>query len=232
MFYGRKLNNAADSYTFSELLAAFLPATGYNGMLRALKLAATDETKLTEDEYVCLALSYCTPYFDDEVNLKRNILPQSSLYARVHEFMHDMRNLQAAQNQQAIEDEEYEKQEEASVYVDPSENCIIHAHLGDVLYANVYVKREAAKDISDYPLDFLVLRKGFLYTVEFVEDFSKVPEVRKFVKEVEASRRNLSVLEQKLQTLPLAQTQERKKYLGKRAALKEFLDSCYCVREQ
>ena len=228
-FYGRKLNNAADSYAFRELLEAFLPASGYNGMLQALKLSATDEIKLTEEENRCLAFSYCSPYFNDEVNLKRNILPQSCLYARVHEFMHDMRNLQAAQKLQAIEDEEFEKLEEASVYVDPSENCIINVHLDDELYANVYIKREKAKGLAGYPADFLVLRKGFLYTVEFVEDFSEIPALQEFVKEVKDFRRNLLMLEQKLQTLPLTQTQEREKYLGKRAALKEFLDSCYCV---
>lgn len=230
-FYGRKLNNAADSYAFSELLEAFLPASGHNGMLQALKLSATDEIKLTEEENLCLAFSYCSPYFDDEVNLKRNILPQSSVYARVHEFMHDMRNLQAAQKLQAIEDEEYEKLEDASVYVDPSENCIINVHLDDVLYANVYIKREKANDLSNYPGDFLVLRKNFLYTIEFVEDFSEIPALQEFVKEVKDSRRNLLMLEQKLQTLPLELTPERKKYLDKRAALKEFLASCYCVLE-
>ena len=198
-------------------------------MLQALKLSATDEIRLTEEENSCLAFSYCSPYFNDEVNLKRNILPQSCLYARVHEFMHDMRNLQAAQKLQAIEDEEFEKLEEASVYVDPSENCIINVHLDDELYANVYIKREKAKGLAGYPADFLVLRKGFLYTVEFVEDFSEIPALQEFVKEVKDFRRNLLMLEQKLQTLPLTQTQEREKYLGKRAALKEFLDSCYCV---
>ncbi len=228
-FSGGKLDNDATGYNFRELLEAFLPAVGFDEMRHAVSLAATAETKLTEVENCCVAFSYFSPYFNDEVNLKRNILPQSCLYARVHEFMHSMRNLQIAQKQQEIEDEEFEKLEEASVYVDPSENCIINVHLDGELYANVYIKRAAAKGLACYPADFLVLRKGFLYTVEFVDDFSAIPTVQKFVQEVETSRRNLSALDKKLQALPLVQTQERKKYLGKRVALKKFLDSCYCV---
>ncbi len=227
--YGRKLTASVDSYKFRDILDEYINTAGYEGFLQALKVSKTTETKLLEDERKCLAFAYHSPYFDDRVNLARDFLPQSSLFANVHEYMHAAYNMWKADKQNAAKDEDYEPLTEASVYVDPSEMCIINVHAEEQFFANVYIKRLNVGCLLDSCPDFLVYSRKFLYTVEFVDDFSEVPAAAKFVKLIADSRNGLNKVVKQLENMPQEPSAERSKYLQKRADFYRIVQNSYLV---
>lgn len=227
--YGRKLTASIDSYKFRDILDEYINTAGFDGFLQALNVAKTSETQLLEDEHKCLAFAYYSPYFDDKVNLARNFLPQSSLFANVHEYMHAVYNVWKADKQNAAECEDYEPLTEASVYVDPSEMCIINVHADEQFFANVYIKRLKVGCLLDSCPDFLVYNRKFLYTVEFVDDFSEVPAAAKFVKMIADLRNGLNKVSRQLENMPQEPSAERSKYLQKRNDFYRIVKNSYLV---
>lgn len=207
----------------------YINIADYDGFLQALKVSSTSETKLLTDERTCLAFAYNSPYFDDRVNLARGFLPQSSLFANVHEYMHAAYNMWLANKQNSVDDEDYEPLTEAFAYVDPAEMCIINVHAEEQFYANVYIKRLNVNCLLDKCQDFLVYHQKFLYTVEFVDDFSEIPAAAEFVKLIADSRNNLTKVSQQLDNLPPEPSDLRRQCLQTRNELYNIIQNSYLV---
>lgn len=227
--YSYKLPDSIDSYTFRDIVKEYINIADYDGFLQALKVSSTSETKLLTDERTCLAFAYNSPYFDDRVNLARGFLPQSSLFANVHEYMHAAYNMWLANKQNSVEDEDYEPLTEAFAYVDPAEMCIINVHAEEQFYANVYIKRLNVNCLLDKCQDFLVYHQKFLYTVEFVDDFSEIPAAAEFVKLIADSRNNLTKVSQQLDNLPPEPSELRRQCLQTRNELYNIIQNSYLV---
>ncbi len=227
--YGDKLKADIYSYTFRDIMKAYINIADYNGFLQALQASKTNETKLTTDERTCLAFAYNSPYFDDRVNLERGFLPQSSLLANVHEYMHSIFNMWQANKQMSLEDEDFETPTETFAYVDPAEMCIINAHTDKQFYANVYIKRLNVDCLLDKCQDFLVYHQKFLYSVEFVDDFSEIPALAEFVKLIADSRSNLNKVAQQINNLPPEPSELRQQYLQTYNELYNIIQNSYLV---
>ena len=227
--YGDKLPADIYSYTFRDIMEEYINVSDYNGFLQALKNSTTAETKLTTDERTCLAFAYNSPYFDNRVNIERGFLPQSSLFANVHEYMHAACNMWQANKQRSAEDEDFEPLTETFTYVDPAEMCIINVHADKQFYANVYIKRLNVDCLWDKCQDFLVYHQKFLYTVEFVNDFSEIPAIAKFVKLIANSHNDLAKVVQQLNNLPPKPSKLRQQYLQTRNELYDIIQNSYLV---
>lgn len=227
--YGQKVHAPIQEIPFRQILDDYLSVAGHRGVLKVLKAGSTPDTELTEKEKKCLMFAYYSPYWDDSVNLVRGVLPQSSLFSQVHEIMHEMYGLWVSEQEQSLKDTEFDALKRVAIYADTLEGCIVDVHMDKIFYANVYIKRLPVDSIcNDYP-DFLVYFRKFLYTVEFVDDFSECPATRKFEKEVDSCRQSLQDINEKLDRMSPEPSAERTKYLKHRQELLRFLDSCYHI---
>lgn len=107
--------------------------------------------------------------------------------------------------------------------------CIINVHADKQFYANVYIKRLNVDCLWDKCQDFLVYHQKFLYTVEFVNDFSEIPAIAKFVKLIANSRNDLDKVVQQLNNLPPEPSKLRQQYLQTRNELYDIIQNSYLV---
>lgn len=225
--YEQRLYGSIDSFTFREIIDEYVQKVGVENLIKALNSAQTVETKLSDNEIDCQSFAYYSPFYDDEICLSRNMVPQGCLFQRVYEYLSRISRFWQFERQQIIEDEDYEALAETAVYVDAQEMCLIDVHMDDNFYANVYIKRRSPDDMfSRYP-DFVINHGGFLYTVEFVDDFNITPFTRAFVKQLLQSKKELQEVLNKLEHLSPEPSKERKGYLQKRDSLSRYIYACY-----
>lgn len=225
--YEQCLYGSIDSFTFREIIDEYVQKVGVENLIKALNSAQTAETKLSDNEIDCQSFAYYSPFYDDEICLSRNMVPQGCLFQRVYEYLSRISRFWQFERQQIIEDEDYEALAETAVYVDAQEMCLIDVHMDDNFYANVYIKRRSPDDMfSRYP-DFVINHGGFLYTVEFVDDFNITPFTRAFVKQLLQSKKELQEVLNKLEHLSPEPSKERKGYLQKRDSLSRYIYACY-----
>ncbi len=227
--YGQRLYGSIDSFTFREIIDEYVSVAGVENVVNMLKSAKTAETQLSDDEIDCQSFAYYSPFFEDEINLSRNLPPQGNLFQQVYEYMFGTSRLWQSERQKAVDDEDYEVLTEVAVYVDPTEMCLIDVHMDENFYANVYIKRKSQDDMFNLYSDFIVYNGGFLYTVEFVEDFDITPYTKEFVNQLAQSKQELQKVQEKLDKLSPEPSKERSRYLQKQEDLCKYIYSCYYV---
>lgn len=77
--------------------------------------------------------------------------------------------------------------------------------------------------------DFLVYHQKFLYSVEFVDDFSEIPALAEFVKLIADSRSNLNKVAQQINNLPPEPSELRQQYLQTYNELYNIIQNSYLV---
>lgn len=225
--YEQRLYGSIDSFTFREIIDEYVQKVGVENLIKALNSAQTAETKLSDNEIDCQSFAYYSPFYDDEICLSRNMVPQGCLFQRVYEYLSRISRFWQFERQQIIEDEDYEALAETAVYVDAQEMCLIDVHMDDNFYANVYIKRRLPDDMFSHYPDFVISQGGFLYTVEFVDDFNITPFTQAFVKQLMQSKKELQEVLNKLEHLSPEPSKERKGYLQKRDSLSRYIYACY-----
>ena len=171
-----------------ELVDLFISRAGVEGIAKALKSARTADIKLTPEERACLAFSYYSPYFSDEVEAKQKDVPGCSVFDCTEDRLQD-EEAQLEQIRAFVaehynnEDEEDDDNDEIAavlkkthnaVYVDPQERCVIDVVRHEPLYAHVYIEKFPQDDLNNSLPDFVRCHKGLLYTVEFVDDLKQL----------------------------------------------------------
>lgn len=225
--YEQRLYGSIDSFTFREIIDEYVQKVGVENLIKALNSAQTAETKLSDNEIDCQSFAYYSPFYDDEICLSRNMVPQGCLFQRVYEYLSRISRFWQFERQQIIEDEDYEALAETAVYVDAQEMCLIDVHMDDNFYANVYIKRRSPYDMFSLYPDFIINQGNFLYTVEFVDDFNITPFTQAFVKQLLQSKKELQEVLNKLEHLSPEPSKERKGYLQKRDSLSRYIYACY-----
>lgn len=228
-FSGRKISDV----TFREILRAYLPIAGYEKFLAELATARTEETKLTKDEEITLAFACYSPFFYDEINLQRNLLPPSSMFARVKEYLEAAHQYWQKKNTLLSDVTKYldadDFLENNLVFTDTNEDCIIDARMGKHFFAHVYICPAPPDSMKNYDGDYLVFRNGFLYSVEFVHNFSAHPETADFICRLRKAEKNLKDIQEKLDANPKMPMQKIVGYKQQQYEILRFINNCYCA---
>lgn len=218
-----------------ELVDRYLPVCGIKGLAETLKTARTSELKLSPEERACLGFSYYSPFFCDEIEMRKQI-PGSTIFSCVEEQLKNEqdhnRALHEALSKIKDEDEEDEirdllDQHHHFLFVDPMDRCLLDIRIGDVLYANVYVQKFPKDDLNNSLPDFIRLHKGFLYTVEFVEDISQLEIAQDFLQHTNAIKRALLQMEKAFVSNPLLSWQPQLQHQYQK--LEGELAKCYHI---
>lgn len=231
----RKAENAA-GMNFRELVEEYLPACGLPAIVQALQQATTADIKITPEERAALGFAYYSPYFWDELELECGRIPNSTVFACVEGRLRDERayrlHLEQQRWQKHDEDEEDEitdalEETHNAVYVDPQERCLIDTHYGDIMYANVYIERMPEDFLNNSLPDFIRYHKGFLYTIEFVDDIKQLDVAQKLIMRLNDVNRKMIQLEREQMTSGNSDwSQDRRQKYEK---LNEERASCYYV---
>jgi len=218
---------------FREILQTYIPLAGYKNFLALLPVAATEETKLTKDEKATLAFAYYSPFFYDEISLKQHLLPPSCLFSRAKEYLEvayqywqKKKRMLANINNDCDEDDFVNNN---TVFVDTNEDCIIDARMEKYFYAHVYIRPVPPDSMKNYAGDYLIFRNNFLYSVEFVHDFSSHPETADFISRLKRAEKSLNDIQQKLAASSMLPTKEIVDYKQRQFEILRFINACYCV---
>ena len=240
-FYGKTKNNDADKLNFRELLEYYIPICGSRGIIDAIKRSRTQSLKIISDEYDCLAFAYYSPYFNDEINVAQNILPDSSIIALSENFLipfkscwEETRHYNEDFYDESDEDEEENNDLETTdkqlpeyevVYADPQKTCLIYVNLQDNFYANIYIEKFPEASYNNSLPDIIRYRKGIVYTIEFVDNLQELPFVQKLNKKLENTQKELEILTAKFEQQPFLMFHPI--YRQKMEDLIQKLNSCF-----
>ena len=199
MRYGE---NTADM-NYRELVDMFVAKCGVEGIVKALKTAQTPETKLTADERECQAFAYYSPFFFSEEDMQKTV-PGNNIFACVedrlqieHDDLEELQRLMSRQISSGNDDDDNDEVAEVlnlthnAVYVDPQDRCVIDVRRGNPLYAHVYIEKFPEDKFNNSLPDFIRYHKGWLYTVEFVDDLKKIDELQLLNQRLNASKQGL-----------------------------------------
>lgn len=228
--------NTADM-NYRELVDEFVAKCGVEGIAKALKTAQTPETKLTADEKECQAYAYYSPFFFSEDDLQKTVAG-SNIFACVedmlqieHDDLEELEKLMARQIGSGDDDDdevaEVLNMSHNAVYVDPQDRCVIDVRRGNPLYAHVYIEKFPEDDLHNSLPDFIRYHKGWLYTVEFVDDLKKIEELQSLNQRLNATKQGISKLMQACRKNPLVAMNgvfQRKMY-----ELQSNLRTCYYI---
>ena len=116
-----------------------------------------------------------------------------------------------------------------AIFVDPTERCLIDVQRTEPLYAHVYVERFPQDDLNNSLPDFIRYDKGWLFTVEFVEDIKQVEVAEKMNKLINRCKQEIIKLERAcLETPGLALNgMFQQRYSQLNAMLRSF----YCISD-
>ena len=195
-------NNAGLS--FREMTEKYISDYGIKKMVELLKKARTSETKLSADESECMSLAYYSPF--EWKNLQPisskvlgRLLSSCVAYHLSAETAY-FENLKAhidAENDDEDDDEcqNIFAHKHHPIYIDSTERCLIDVQHTTPLYANVYIERFPQDDLNNSLPDFIQYKKGWLYTVEFVDDLKTLDIAENFNRKLNAVKQELIRLE-------------------------------------
>jgi hypothetical protein len=239
--YPSRFEERPSTLNCREVVDFYLPRCGINGMSKALKEARTPDIKLTPEERACLGYAYYSPFVFDEGDLLKPI-PGSTIFACVEDQLRReteyRRELEeAARKAENAEDDEAEEnirehlnQKHRCLFVDPMERCLMDIQIGNPTYANVYVQKFPDDDLNNSLTDFIRLSKGYLYTVEFVDNISELEVARDFlgylnhVKSVLMKMEKMMIAKPELELHPTIRNQYQK--------LQQEFSGCYYISEK
>ncbi len=200
--YAMRFGETTAYMNYRELVDMFVAKCGVEGIVKALKTAQTPETKLTSDEKECQAFTYYSPFFFSEEDLQKTV-PGSNIFACVedrlqieHDDLQELQNLKARQIGSGDDDDDDEAAEvlnlsHNAVYVDPLDRCVIDVRRGNPLYAHVYIEKFPEDELHNSLPDFIRYHKGWLYTVEFVDDLKQVEELQVLNQRLSATKQGI-----------------------------------------
>ena len=224
---------------FRELVDCYVPKLGVKKVIEALKKAYTSETELSSEEDEVLALVYCTPYFQDDVdgiapNVPGRLLSAciADRLAREQEFLENLRckpeRFNNDDDEASDEIEEILAQTHSPVYLDTAERCLIDVQHGtNPLYAHVYIEKFPQDDLNNSLPDFIRYKKGRLFTVEFVEDLKALDVADELNKRLNAFKYEMLRLEK-----ACSQNQQLlhdASFLRQYFTMKRLYDSCFYI---
>lgn len=227
--------------SFRELVDRYVPKFGVKGLIDALKKAKTSETKLSSDEDKVLALAYCTPYFQEDIDGIAPHVPGRLLSACVADrlakeqaFLDNLRcRAERFSNSDDDDDasdeiEEILAQKHSPIYLDTTERCLIDVQRGTKpLHAHVYIEKFPHDDLNNSLPDFIRYKKGCLFTVEFVEDIKALEVAAKLNKKLNAIKYRLIRLEKAC--FKNQQLANDASFLRQYVAMKKLFGSCFYI---
>lgn len=235
--YGQQSRAAIKDLSFSAILQMYASKATTEGLINAYRTACTRELKLSAEEVANLAFAYYSPYITDEIDTRQNKTPDGCLFSFVHDCMKNGQEYAQKSTRLAHFDSE-ENEDEAEMYqplehdaafADPQNECVIDVCLQHTLYANVYIQKFPKFCLKNTLPDFLILRKNFLYSVEFVDNLKDIPVADELISTVGKIREKLDVIEHRLQELPDTNSQKYLIYQRKRKDLLCELSMYYCI---
>ena len=239
--YSMRFGESTIGMNYRELVDMFVPKCGVEGVAKALKTAKTPETKLTSDERECQAFAYYSPFFFSEEDLQKTVAG-SNIFACVedrlqieHDDLQELQRLMARQIGSGDDDDNDEAAEvmnltHNAVYVDPQDRCVIDVRRGDPLYAHVYIERFPEDELHNSLPDFIRYHKGWLYTVEFVDDLKQIEELQVLNQRLNASKQGILKLMKVCKEKPwlmLNGNVQRQMHM-----LQSSLRTCYYISEK
>lgn len=231
--YGTKFRESLSEISFREILATYLPEIGQKKFLAALQTATTAETELSKREVSVLGFAYYSPFFYNGIAVERHLCPPSSMFACVKAYLKEAykywQKLEADKTDIDKDIDEDDLPKNDSVFIDTTKNCIIDSRFEKHFFAHVYVREMPNDSMKNYNGDYLVFRNNFLYSVEFVKDFSLHPGTKDFVKSVNDAEKNFEAIQKKLEETPAMPKQKIIGYKQRQFEIMRFLNNCYCV---
>lgn len=233
-------NNAG--LNFREIVERYISRCGVTDLVKMLKTARTAETKMTHDENECLSLAYYSPYFGDEIDVIAPNVPgctiaQCVAYQLEKEtnFLESLRAViaQCGSDDDDDDDEKDRLKEMLSlthhaIFVDPTERCLIDVQrTTKPLYAHVYIEKFPQDDLNNSLPDFIRYEKGWLFTVEFVEDIKQLEVAQKMSKLINRCKQEIIRLERTCLKNPGLALNGM--FQQRYAQLNQMLRSFYCI---
>lgn len=240
-----RLNENNVGLNFREITESYVSQCGISGIIDALKQARTPETKLTSDEVECLCLAYYSPYSDNNrhsitpnvpgCTVAQCVIDQLEGETSFIEYLHTMAaqiSLKNDDDDDSDEAEELLKKMLAvthhPIYVDPTEHCLIDVQrTTSPFYAHVYIEKFPQDDLNNSLPDFIRYHKGWLYTVEFVDDIKMLEVTREMNMHLNFCKHEIIRLEKSCNDNPGLALDKvfRKKY----DYLNKMLQTFYCI---
>lgn len=196
------VNNA--NLNFRELVDRYVSKIGIRGLVEALKKARTDETRLTVGENAVMSMAYCSPFFLEETDGIAPHIPGRLLSACVADRLAQeqvyLENLHQQASHFGNDDDDDAndgiksilEQTHCPIYLDPTEKCLIDVQRDSrPLYAHVYIEKFPKDDLNNSLPDFIQFKKGYLYTVEFVEDIKTLEVATELNRKLNAVKQEL-----------------------------------------
>lgn len=196
-YYGCVNWLTSEKSTFREIINAFLPKCGDEGIIDALKKAKTPDLRLTPGENACYGYLYYTPFVEQKNEYQDGEILEGCLFSCVEKHIQSCRDMLMELSQRVAHDENFELPQHDLTYIDPFENCLIEVRYEDNFLTNVYVEKFSGAFLVNSLSDFVGYRNGCLYTIELVDCLRDVSVFDEIFSHVNAIKQKILALEKK-----------------------------------